>query len=225
MGLSNSNSDRKTFVNIINGKLTVKTDKENPLAVARKNKKDETVYEIHHDKLTGVIVSMNITKNDFGKQLEVELDDVGERFLVTIPVESKYFDSFAAKIGNAKHGEEITIAPYSFQPKDSETKRTGINLYQGGTKLEYYFSEANPRGKPFPASAKLDEDDWKMFKLQERKFYCEYIGTLQLSRELNRNVEYTTEKALSMQKPVAKEVISPKNVNTMEQQDDDQLPF
>lgn len=184
MGLSNSNSERKVFVNIINGKLTTKSNKDNPLAVSRENKNKETVWEVYHDKLTGVIVNMEVNKNDFGKQLEIEIDDVGERYLLTIPVESKYFDSFCSKIGNAKQGEEITIAPYSFQPKDRDNKMTGINLYQNGVKLEYYFSKENPKGKPFPAQDKLDEDDWKMFKLQERKFYCEFLSTLQLAGKI-----------------------------------------
>lgn len=182
MGLSNSNSDRKTFVNIINGKLTVKTDKDNPLAVARENKKGETVYEIHHDKLSALITGMQITKNDFGKQLEIEMSEPEGKYLLTIPVESKYFDSFCAKIGSADLGAEITIAPYSFQPKDKDNKMTGINLFQNGEKLGYYFTESDPKGKPFP-NEKLDEDDWKVFKLQERKFYCEFIGKLKLGEE------------------------------------------
>lgn len=193
MGFTNSNSDRKTFVNIINGKLTVKTDKENALAVARKNKKEETVYEIHHDKLTGTIQSMTINKNDFGKQLEIEISDVEAKFLLTIPVESKYFDSFAAKIGNVNLSVEVTIAPYSFQPKDSDTKRTGINLYQDGNKVEYFFSETNPQGKPFPKAEKLDEDEWKIFKLQERKFYCEFITNLGLPEPENARKDMSKE--------------------------------
>lgn len=178
MGLQTKNTDRKTFVNIINGKLTTKTEKDNALAVPRKNKKEEMVYEIHHDKLSGTIVALAITKNDFGKQLEITLSDVGDMFLLTIPVESKYFDSFAAKIGNVNLSEEVTIAPYSFQPKDADTKRTGINLYQNGNKVDYYFSEDAPKGKPFPTKEKLDDDEWKIFKLQERKFYCEFISKL-----------------------------------------------
>lgn len=177
MGLSNSNSERKTFVNILNGKLTVKCDKDAINAVSRKNKKEQEVWEQYHDKLSGFIEDMKIVATDFGKVLEINLRDAADLYTLNIPVESKYFDSFCAKIGNANLANEITIAPFSFQPKDKEHKQIGISLYQNGVKLDYYFSSEEPKGKPFP-QGKLDEEDWKVYKIQERKFYQKFIEIL-----------------------------------------------
>lgn len=200
MGFSNSKSERTTFANIVNGKFAIKTNQDNPNAVARVNKKNETVYEILHDKLEAKIVSMKIEKDDYGKKLVIELEEAADRYTLTLPVESKFFDHFCAKIGNVDRSQLVTIAPYSFVPRGEAQKKSGLNFYQNGVKVEYYFTDKDTKGKPMPASAKLDEDEWKIFKMQERKFYCEYISKLD---------EPTTSQQNSKPEP----------------QDDDGLPF
>lgn len=200
MGLSNTNSDRATYLNIIDGKITRKVNQETPNAVARTNKKGDTVYELQYDKLEATIEKMQIEKDDYGKKLVVTLSEAADRYLLTIPVESKFFDHFCAKIGNVNIEQPVTIAPYSFIPKGEAQKKSGLNFYQDGKKVEYYFTEAEPKGKPQPASAKLDEDEWKIFKMQERKFYCEFITKV----FGNEPQERPTEPALSKQKPVVK---------------------
>ncbi len=186
MGLTTSNSERTTFLNIIEGKICKKTNQENPLATARVNKKGDTVYEQRFDKLEAKIVSMKIDKDDYGKKLVIELEEAADRYTLTLPVESKYFDHFCAKIGNVDRNHLIIIAPYSFVPKGEAQKRTGLNFFQHGNKVEYYFTEVQPKGKPMP-NGKLDEDDWKIYKMQERKFYCEYITGLDAPKEVNRD--------------------------------------
>lgn len=203
MGLSNTNSDRATYLNIIDGKITRKVNQETPNAVARTNKKGDTVYELQYDKLEATIEKMQIEKDDYGKKLVVTLSEAADRYLLTIPVESKFFDHFCAKIGNVNIEQPVTIAPYSFIPKGESQKKSGLNFYQDGKKVEYYFTEAEPKGKPM-ANGKLEEDDWKIFKMQERKFYCEFI-TKVFGNEPTERPAYTTEPALSKQKPVVKE--------------------
>lgn len=201
MGFSNSKSERTTFANIVNGKFAIKANQDNPNAVARVNKKNETVYEILHDKLEAKIVSMKIEKDDYGKKLVIELEEAADRYTLTLPVESKFFDHFCAKIGNVDRSQLVTIAPYSFIPKGEAQKKSGLNFYQSGlpdahyqrkpngekdgNKVAYYFTEKDAKGKPMPA-AKLDEDEWKIFKMQERKFYCEYIAKLGEAKEVER---------------------------------------
>lgn len=193
MGLSTSNSERTTFLNIIEGKITKKTNQDNPEAVARVNKKNVTVYEQQYDKLEAKIVSMKIEKDDYGKKLVIELEEAADRYTLTLPVESKFFDHFCAKIGNVDRTQLVTIAPYSFVPKGEAQKKSGLNFYQNGTKVEYFFTEKDTKGKPMPASAKLDEDEWKIFKMQERKFYCEYISKLDEPKEVNREITKQSE--------------------------------
>jgi len=104
----------KTFMSIINGKWAEKVKEGTEGAVERKNKKEETVHEKLYSDVSGIIKSMVIEKKDFGKQLNVVIDDVGEAFTLSIPVESKYFDAFVNKIACADFTKPVRLAP-SFQ--------------------------------------------------------------------------------------------------------------
>jgi hypothetical protein len=115
MGLQTSDTTRKTFLNIINGQFAVKVTKETEGAVARTNKKGETVYEMLYQKLFEVMITeMKIEKNDFGKQLAVTLQDGADNFTLNVPVDSKYFDSWCAKIGNVDLMQTRFISPGSY---------------------------------------------------------------------------------------------------------------
>ena len=176
MGRTNSDHTQKIYLNIVGGKFAERVTKDTQGAVKRfSEKKQADVWEILNEKTSGMITKMEIEKGDFGKQLVVTMKDMDETFLITIPVDSKYFDSFCAKIGNADLSKMIELAPYSFIPKNETRKKMGMNLYQEGNKLGYFFSKEDPKGKPFPGDSTLSEDDWKIYKLQERKFYCEFI--------------------------------------------------
>ena len=198
----------KVYVSIVGGKFAQKVKSTTDGAVKRysdKGKKD--VYEILYQDLSGRIRMLKIEKTDYGKQLAILLDDVGEETQISIPVDSKYFDNFCSKIQNADLSKEIKLAPYSFMPKDKQTKMTGINIYQSGEKLGYYYSKENPMGKPFPAKEGMDEDEWKMFKLQERAFFQKMI------EELAKKI---SSKASSNEQP---------NNETLVPTPDDDLPF
>lgn len=179
MGLTTGNYSKKTYLSIISGKFAQKVDAGTPNAVTRKIKKGKNegqdTHELLFDKLSGQIKEMTIKRNDFGEQLEIVLSDVGEVFYVNIPVESKYFDHFCSKIGSANLNQTVEIAPYSFTPKGETTTKSGINLFQGGQKLPYFFTKEDPKGKPFPSEEKMGDREYKKWKLDERGFYCKYI--------------------------------------------------
>lgn len=175
MALTQNDRTRKIYLSIINGKFAQKVDKDTANAVERKNKKDVMVHELMHDKASGFIKEVKVEKNDLGKQLIIVMEEIGEVYVISIPVESKYFDSFCSKIGSVNLSESLELAPYSFEGKDGK-KHTGLNIYQNGNKMAYFFSNDDPKGKPMVGEERLDDVNYKIFKLQERDFFCKYIG-------------------------------------------------
>lgn len=209
--------EQKNYLNIIGGKFAEKAKPETEGAVKRySEKKKQDVYEVLYKDITGRITEMKIDKTDYGKQLLLTVVDVDETLQINIPVESKYFDSFCAKIQSADLSKQVRLAPYSFNPKDKpETKMTGMNIFQDEDKMGYYYSKENPMGKPFPPEERMDEDDFKMFKLTERKFYMEMIGT-------------ENDKLQSLQPaPASARAVKPTNdpLATYMSPPDDDLPF
>lgn len=186
--------EKKAFMTIVGGKWAEQVSEGTPNAKERKNKKEKTVYELHYNDVTGVIKSLKIEKKDFGKQLQVVIDDVGETYTLSIPVESKYFDSFCSKIGCADLTMEVKIVPYAFTPNGESKAKTGVNLYQHGNakattpdgKLPYFFTKEAPNGRPQPMKdgsplqdgQKLEEEEWQAYFLQVSMFNQKYIEKL-----------------------------------------------
>lgn len=176
MARTNADQTKRVYLNLVGGKFAEQVKKDTPNAVERVNKNEKVVYEILNDRTSGQIKEMNIEKTDYGKALIILMDDIGEAYNISIPVDSKFFDSFCSKIGNADLHKMLELRPYSFEDKGTGKKIMGMNIFQDNKKIDYFFSKESPKGKPFPDKKNLDEEDWKVFKIQERKFYCEFIS-------------------------------------------------
>lgn len=182
---------KKAFMSIINGKWAEKAEAGTEGAVERKNKKEEIVHELLYNDVSGIITSMVIEKKDFGKQLNVVIDDVGEVFTLSIPVESRYFDAFVNKIACADLKKPVRLAPFSFIPSGETKAKSGMNIYQVGNpkaiadvkkgqegKLPYFFTKEAPNGRPQPMKdgqplaegEQLEEEEWKAYFLQVSLF-------------------------------------------------------
>lgn len=175
MGLTVSSKGSKTYLTIINGKFAQKATADTPNAVARENKNKLTIYEVLYDALEGQITGLKMETNDFGRQLSVEVQSGIDKFNLSIPMESKYFDNFCYKINNVDLKREVKLVPYSFEPSDGKGKKTGINFYQNDVKLMHYYTEENPNGKPFPKGKDLPDSKWKIYKLEERDWLADMI--------------------------------------------------
>lgn len=188
MGLENDEYVKKTYVNIVDGKWAVRCKKDDPKAEERfSEKKKELVYEIKYKSLSGMIAGMNIKTTEFGSVvLELSLVDVMDSFQLTIPVDSKYFDTFCDRILNVNLNAEVVLIPYSFEG-DQGGKISGMNIYQGGREKEHkvlpFYTREDPKDKPKPEGevgpdGRLLKDDWEIYKKRERKFFKELITKL-----------------------------------------------
>ena len=223
MGLSNDNKSSKTFLNIVSGKFAHRVPEGTEGAVSRKNKKDALVWEKMYDSLSGQISSMKIEKDDYGKHLAIDVKSGIDTFQVQIPVDSKYFDTFCYKINNVDLSKEVKIVPYSFVAQDSGQKKSGLNMYQGNNKIEHYYTKEDPKDKPvsptFNGGDRVDDEEWKIFKLSERKWMMNMISnkSLSMANEVVKNTAPTM---------TATEFYKPNNPKAkFETQADDQLPF
>jgi hypothetical protein len=168
---------RATYVSIVGGKLSVRAKEGDEGAVSRVNKNNETVWEKLYPSIEGMLQNLECYKNEkSGWQYIITLDDVGEIYKITIPCESKYGDNLACKIGNLKKGEIYNIRPYDFEDREQKNsagkplRQTGLSISRGQEKIQLYITKDNPQGRP-ASTGKLDEEDYKVFMIQVRKFY------------------------------------------------------
>lgn len=181
MGLSNSSQSRKTYVSIIGGRFAIKAKEGEEGAVKRKNKNGDEVWEKVYDSLSGIISSVSVEKNDFLKafQYVVEVNDVGDVYTVNIPADSRYGDSFAAKLMNLTKNGLYTMFPYDYQADGK--KNIGIAIYEGpevvkGQGIKPFNSREVPNGMPVP-KRQLEDDEYKAYKIAQRKFFREQVAS------------------------------------------------
>ena len=173
MGLETRQSSG-TYLNIMFGKLVQKVNANTQGAIERENKKGNTVYELYHDKLTGIIADAKIEESEYGARMVLTVNDNGETFFVQFNVDSPNGRSFLFKMNNMDFSTKITIAPYSFEDKDTERTVTGISFYQNDDKVMNTWTKDKP-GK-LPAMEKTTFkgkevwDDTKRMKFLAKEF-------------------------------------------------------
>lgn len=241
MGLSNNNqSSPKIYINIVGGKLAIKTDKAGNVAtdgtIAKtriaENKSTGEKKEVHeflYDDISGIIESVSCEKNDKLKayQYLVTIDDVGSKYIISIPADSKYGDSLAIKLPNVKVGEYLTLKPYDFEDKNKinphngkPQKLVGISIVQNGVKIAPYYTQEQPNGRPKPSTEKMDEDDFKIYMTIVRKFYRGEVSNW----NLNQGAAQSTTPAPTTKSDVVNDLPSG-GMLTNEVAADDDLPF
>jgi len=183
MGFGNENqSARKTYVNIVGGKLSIRAKEGDEGAVSRKNKNEVIVWEKHYPNLTGTLVNVECVLNEALKANEyvLTIDDIGTLYRLSIPCDSNYGDSFIVKLPNLKLNQVYTFTPYDFEDKKrkkkdgSPARNTGVSIKLGDAKSENKiqpaFTKENPNGRP-QGQEGMDKDEYKVYQIQLRKFY------------------------------------------------------
>lgn len=176
-------SQKTDFYNITFGKIARSVPVNTEGAEARENKNGKLVYELFFRSLTGVIKDLEIIEDkEYGDKLHIVIDDIGERSILQIPIESRFFGSFANKLPCIPENSVVTIVPYDFEGKDSTAdkpkKIVGINVHLGtdekGEKVVNFFSKDNPGDMPkFPESN--DKADVQIWLIEVRRFFKKLI--------------------------------------------------
>lgn len=178
MGLEKK--ERKNYATIISdGSIRVPSTEDDPSAVKREYEtsdgKKGVKYEEVYDTLSGVIQDINFFDGDFGKVLNVTIDDI----TLSINTNVNFGEDFMKKLPNIDLNEEVYLSPYSFED-DKKKIRKGITVYQKGEKLQNFFfdpeNKENINGYPNPEGDIKDysKEDWKIYFMQARKFLVKY---------------------------------------------------
>ncbi len=177
----NNSNGNNTYLYIIGGNISKKVNEGE--GVERENKNGAKVWEKQYRSMSGIITSFSITESQVGEQLQVNITDAEESYILQMPVESSYFSSFAEKIANVKLSEPVEITTYSFIP-DGKTKRySGVNFKQNGEKVEKFITrEVRPEGYPEPKGTEEEvknftKDQWKLYFMEKTIWEKKYIST------------------------------------------------
>lgn len=177
MGATPYSNEKKQYFNIQGFQFTVRAEEGAEGAkmrtIAKKDKTTKDVWEYLFRDISGHIKSIEIKESKFGKQYEIVIQDVADNMVIQIQTASGYADSLIARLSNIDPSLPVKLVPYSFIPEGKTKKKEGVNIYQNDTKVDPAFTRENPNGQPQPQhpNAEMDEDEWKIYFMQLRKFY------------------------------------------------------
>lgn len=132
----------KTYVNVLDGKMSIKVRPGTPGAVSRENKKKVIVHEMRYDQISGYLTGFNHRQGGFGTELLIELEDNGTNYQVQVPWSSRHTKCFLVTCPNIDIKKPITIRPYKFEDEKVKGKFiSGMTILQDGQKLVPAFAK------------------------------------------------------------------------------------
>ena len=171
----------KIYLSIIQGTLRQQVDENHEGAIKREYEKDgvkKTKWELHFKSWFGYIVDLVVKETDYGEILNIVFEDA----ILTVNVESKYFQDVVRKLVGANMHKEFTFSPFDWE--ENGKRRTGVSIEQDGEKIKSYFyndvdkTYCNGWPKPTGDTTKFKTDDWKIFYIQVKKFLLTQVELL-----------------------------------------------
>lgn len=223
------------FVTIRAGKCHINSEKNNAKATLYEYNNPKTgqkgsKYVISSDTWTGNLESLAITEPPFGGlQLNVKLNNG----VIAIGSGKRDFSATIAKLASLDFSEPLTVTfkPYDFTTEEGERK-TGLNIYQGETKLVDFYATYNKeekkwelrRGYPVPGAIKFKED-WKdYFNSVSKYLRSEVPGIDEKIQAHSGSIAPSIAPSIAQESTLGNAVYKPK-VEEDEEFDMSQVPF
>jgi hypothetical protein len=110
---------------------------------------------------------------------EVTVTDGEETFILSWNYSSRYTNHFFRALPNIDIAQEVKINPWSMRDKNDPSKTAiGLSMYQGGNKVEFYYTKDEPRDMPDLVQTKVkgkvqwdDSDQLEFFEVMAKKIF------------------------------------------------------
>jgi len=147
-----SKDSNGTYLKIFGGKIvqerTENFSSDNEVKV-RENKLGKKVYYVEYDSVSGKLVHAEMRHiEDFGADvIELSIKDGIDNYQLSLNVNSRYGQSFMARMLAIDLDKPIEIIPYAFENKEGK-KISGLNVHQNGQKINSLYTKDDPNGLP-----------------------------------------------------------------------------
>ena len=144
MGATPTKSEKHQYLGVMGYHFTERVPEGHPGSVIRVKADGGAISELLFDDITGIINSVELkVGGPYGNQYLIEVEDESGVVILQINQESRYADTFIARLPNVNPLRPVRITAYSFTPTDG-TKKEGINIFQDDHKLNPKFTKDEP---------------------------------------------------------------------------------
>ncbi len=180
------------YYTIAEGSLRVQVPKDHPEAVEREWKspdgKTGKKYERVVPALFGRITAISVPEGDFGKNLNITLDEDEDGLtpVVSVSVNSRYGERLMKLLPSVDFSKDVRIRAYAFDGDNGKEVR-GMEITQQDeegkftVKVPDFFYDSEKKealnGYPKPDfdPAKAEKEDWQIFYKQANRFLVKYV--------------------------------------------------
>jgi hypothetical protein len=169
---NNTQHGHTEYFTVSDGQFVKRVKEPTEASQSRVNKNGVTVHEERYKALTGTIVSAEIRESDYGKDWSFKMVHEGGAYVIQMPYGSRYATDLAKRFRNIRQGEAVRLMPWSLIDDKTGKKRSGLAVYQGGQKLEPFFTrdsaEQLPQLKQVKVSGKMVWDSTELDEAVEQ---------------------------------------------------------
>lgn len=179
------------YYTVIDGTFRTRVDKDHPQAKMREYETRDGAKAVKYERtvsaLSGYIEDVSIFDGDYGKTINIRLDEneEGQSPVIQLNAGTTYGEDFLKKAPNIDFGKEVRFSPFAFTSEEGKEIR-GISITQKegeeDVKVKNFFydteQKTNINGYPEPDGSTEDysKEDWKIYFLQARKFLLAYFA-------------------------------------------------
>lgn len=157
MNTRGAGGSNKTYLGVYSNQLVLEYTKEEDLVkklealgydpdkiqerkkMKGKNEGQSVFYFVVYD-VEGMIADIRIKENDWGDFVELELDDVGDKFVISLgDIFGRAAKDFIRRIGNLDLSEFVNFGLWSLTNDDGK-QRSGVKMYQDEEKVDYFLT-------------------------------------------------------------------------------------
>lgn len=181
MQTKNTTNESKKFLSVLSDGKFHQTVSEGTNGAVVRNYEDKegnkkTKHELIFDSVSGMITKISFEDGDYGKNLNIELDGDG---VISLNTSSSFGEDVMKKLPNIDLNKEVEFKPFSFKD-DKDKLIKGVTLIQDDKKLTNYYYDIETKkvinNMPEFEGKKTDNDDWKIYFMQVRKFLIQEIN-------------------------------------------------
>jgi hypothetical protein len=169
---NNTQHGHTEYLTVSDGQFVKRVKEPTEASQSRVNKNGVTVHEERYRALTGTIVSAEIRDSDYGKDWSFKMVHEEGTYVIQMPYGSRYATDLAKRFRNIRQGEAVRLMPWSLIDDKTGKKRSGLAVYQGGQKLEPFFTrdsaEQLPQLKQVKVSGKMVWDSTELDEAVEQ---------------------------------------------------------
>lgn len=145
------------FLTFMSGKFVQRVDENTPGAIARVLEKGpntgQTVHELHFTGYEGQIYDVQTEASEYGTRLVIFMDVSTEeepdaKVQIKLPLSSGPAKGFLSRLPVIDFNKDVLLNGYHIQNKETGRFNSFIVPYQGGKKIEPFYTKEKPNGLP-----------------------------------------------------------------------------